>query len=639
MKAEFLILFLYWNLTYVVTQQPSTYVMQMGSKYTTQSRWLATFVIHLEPHKQHLMQLESTIEDLGNAIEHYINTLSDDDVTTWQFKTRQHQLENVQTQITQLKNELTEIDDIIKNSEISRDKRALFSFLGNILSTITGTATEADIQKINSHLIQLNDANMEIKHVLDDSLTIVNATRIKTNELSETVNHLISGMSLIFDQFDNITAVAAVELKKQKFMKRVYIQISYSFHTINKGLILLRQDIDSFKLKFSDVLNHKVTPTLLPPKQLKSLLQEVSSQLETVELPYDIDKHLLQYYSELSSHMFHASDGLGIVISIPLVSRQSLIFLYKIVMYPIPYANGKMQLRHEIDHTYFAVTPDKTKIAFLTEHEFTLCNKDNTVLCHIDSPFRSVSLINASCAVTLLLTSRLTHCPIVIQQNDLILPHATLLDTGKWAIIHTQQLQFTIFCNSLKSQTVITTQVPFDVIQLPLNCYATSLSMTLPPTYYRTSKINFHPILDFQNNVTILDFVPPAIHHAARTVPNLVDKLVDGPISLAELQRRLHAIHDVPITTNNLRKYWIPMAVLLIFIIVTLTIAILWFRCRNRLQMLRFAAQPAVDSVVPIPSPPSPVVNEHSPVEMDPPSAGPLTLKSIQENYVKSVKL
>ena len=292
MKAEFLILFLYWNLTYVVTQQPSTYVMQMGSKYTTQSRWLATFVIHLEPHKQHLMQLESTIEDLGNAIEHYINTLSDDDVTTWQFKTRQHQLENVQTQITQLKNELTEIDDIIKNSEISRDKRALFSFLGNILSTITGTATEADIQKINSHLIQLNDANMEIKHVLDDSLTIVNATRIKTNELSETVNHLISGMSLIFDQFDNITAVAAVELKKQKFMKRVYIQISYSFHTINKGLILLRQDIDSFKLKFSDVLNHKVTPTLLPPKQLKSLLQEVSSQLETVELPYDIDKQL-----------------------------------------------------------------------------------------------------------------------------------------------------------------------------------------------------------------------------------------------------------------------------------------------------------------------------------------------------------
>ena len=544
--------------------KPNTFVLHVDSKFTTESRWLATFTLHVEPYFHHLRQLDTISDSLAQTIDQYIVQFQQNGSNEFLplFNLRSHQVNGCKTRYLNLRARMDDIARSFPSTLVTRGKRSLLPFLGNILSSITGTATESDIRLINDKLAQLDSQSIALKHIMRDSLSIVNATKIKTIQLTHAVNHINVAMSFMYKSLDNVTSMTYTELKKHEFFQHIWNQMDVHIMNLQRGLDLLDQEIDLLEQKIADVISFKVTPTLISPRQLKLLLIEVGSTLDKVKLPYEVHTELMQYYKYLSSSMFTTEKGLGIVISIPLISPHSYVDIYQIVNLPVPYINDSLLINHKIDHKYVAVNKAKTEIAYLTDHEFAMCTRPNVANCHINSPFRFVASVHDSCATTLITSASLKDCPLVFQPNDLVLPYAKPLHHGKWIVISANDITFTIFCHVKDSIRTVTVKAPLDFVHLSLGCYARSLSLLLPPTYNRPSHVVFHPIRDFDHdNVTIHSYVPSDIHHLSLTKPKLLTDIVDQPMSINELQRSLDRLSDVPMTSRRFHLYWLPIVI------------------------------------------------------------------------------
>ena len=592
----------------VVQTEPNTFVLHVDSKFTTESRWLATFTLQVTPYLKHLQEFDDTLKGLQSNINHYITQYRRNGSNQYipLFQLRQKQAYGCATRILNLRARITDVQKSFPSTHVSRDKRSLLPFIGNVLSSITGTATENDIKMINDKLAQLDSQSIALKHIMKDSLSIVNATQIKTVQLTHTVNHLITEMSLIYDSLDNVTSMTFDELRRAEVFTSVWDQIDIHVTNLQRGLDIIEHEIDLFEQKIADVISFKVTPTLIAPRELKVLLIEVDKSLDKVELPYDINNQLMLYYQYLSSSMFATEHGLGVVISIPLISPHSKVDIYQIVNYPIPYSNNKLLLNHAIDHKYLAVNPSKTEIAYLNEHEFIMCTKPNVVNCHINSPFRFITSINQSCAATLVTSASIKDCPVILQPNDLVLPLAHSMQHGKWIIVTPNDISFTIICPRLDTVRHFTVKAPVDFILLSLGCYAQSLSLLLPPTYHRPSHIVYHPITEFvKDNITIDSYVPALVHHYARTKPHQLIKMVDHTISIDDLHRRLDDLADVPLT--RFHQNYLPVVILTCLLVTALG---MWFAHRVlRPRCHRFRSSSVVETpvVTPVP-PPTPII-------------------------------
>ncbi len=58
----------------------------------------------------------------------------------------------------------------------------MFSFLGYMLKGIAGVATESDVRNINAKLEKLANQDINLAHLIEDNVSIINATRISLSE-------------------------------------------------------------------------------------------------------------------------------------------------------------------------------------------------------------------------------------------------------------------------------------------------------------------------------------------------------------------------------------------------------------------------------------------------------------------------
>lgn len=173
--------------------RPNIFAMKETSRYTMESRWLMTFNLEVEPYLTQLSKIFGSVSNLDECIKYYIDKYGENHDRIPLFKTRLSHLNMLNSQIGALQQKVLDINDMFHTLP-KRQKRSLLPFIGSFLSTLTGTATLDDIKMINDRLELLNDKNYELSHILSDSITVVNASRVKINSISKTVDQLIHSM-------------------------------------------------------------------------------------------------------------------------------------------------------------------------------------------------------------------------------------------------------------------------------------------------------------------------------------------------------------------------------------------------------------------------------------------------------------
>ena len=145
----------------------------------TRSKWLFTFVIDLNPYENFLLSLALDIEKAAivakNLIQIYDKPRCEGFLNS--FYGLQKQIKDLQVDRQQLINSYVEI-----NSIKSRSKRSLIPIIGKALHFLFGTLTSADLSKIRRNIKTLANNQKDILHVLEDSISILNTSRIQISE-------------------------------------------------------------------------------------------------------------------------------------------------------------------------------------------------------------------------------------------------------------------------------------------------------------------------------------------------------------------------------------------------------------------------------------------------------------------------
>ena len=249
----------------------------------TQARWLFTFVIDLGAYESFAKQIRVELFKSEEVLEN----LKLVPVGQGQYeKLLNSYREEVQSMKTIYYMTMTGIKDILSLREKAtrRTKRTLVPLVGKRLSFLFGTATKSDVRVMRKGLEVLSTNQESLIHVIEDSLSIINITRI---ELTEN-RHAINNLSLIVGELDkkitNITQGLKMDLLILNGVVQTYSRISLMILEIKESLDKALLYLETIKLQLNQLALGHLSPSVISPKQLQDIL-------------YDIQKHIPEYLS------------------------------------------------------------------------------------------------------------------------------------------------------------------------------------------------------------------------------------------------------------------------------------------------------------------------------------------------------
>ena len=160
-------------------------------------------------------------------------------------------------------------------SLMKRSKRAVLPIVGKVLSFLFGTLSSEDLDSIRRNVNVLAQNKQKITHVLQESLSILNVSRIEVAENRKSVNELLNAFAELHADFSNVTIV---------FNERIFnLDRHVAMNSIIEGLSRLfteaRFYIEHLQMQLNKLTVGHLSPSVISTKNLRSLLIGIASKL------------------------------------------------------------------------------------------------------------------------------------------------------------------------------------------------------------------------------------------------------------------------------------------------------------------------------------------------------------------------
>lgn len=239
----------------------------------------------------------------------------------------------------------------------SRDKRAVFDFIGNMAGDIFGIM---DSRSKKQHM-------KDIKNLMANDEHLMNLFKNQTSVVEKTLNILQLNSEELkrqSEQFSNLTKrieKTMDEYASASFFSDAVTHILHEILDFNTRIdVLLETIFDSRK--------HHVNHNLFPPKQLASELKIISEQVRNKFVVPEGNNvyNLISITPHISTNqiLFH--------ISIPLLEVDSF-KIFRIISLPFTNKNQSWSIRP--DHEYLIASGDRTRYQFLDFLKLQQCAK------------------------------------------------------------------------------------------------------------------------------------------------------------------------------------------------------------------------------------------------------------------------
>ena len=197
----------------IVTHYLKSFRPQVGMWTLTQeigfndiSNGIATCINEIEKMFNKLEKFKDLVNKghINDIISQRSNSTATEEYLTWaQIKVdRNHYVKiKADTLIT----ELEIYSGILSNEhEHHIQKRHILSFLGNIISAVTDLPSREELNKIEKGYNLIVDRETDILHNFDDSLTLINSTRVVNKEQTRKINSLVEKSNNMSAELDEI---------------------------------------------------------------------------------------------------------------------------------------------------------------------------------------------------------------------------------------------------------------------------------------------------------------------------------------------------------------------------------------------------------------------------------------------------
>lgn len=229
-----------------------------------------------------------------------------------------------------------------------------------------------------------------------------------------------------------------------------------------------------------------LSPSIITPIRLREVLLDIQTRLpHHLRLPVDPTKQLWQYYSTLGCVTLLENKKLLVLISIPLLDKDSTYEIYQVINLPMPYPKTNQKLeaiaRYKVEWDFLALNLARTKFMLITSEEANRCKVDALGTCVSASPIY-VAGSHDLCVLELFKKNKRgikKHCKIEVLPS-VILPTAISILDGIWAVATQEGLKLSNVCEEEVSRT-IKVKPPLFIVALLMGCEAHGSSLTLPP--------------------------------------------------------------------------------------------------------------------------------------------------------------
>ena len=249
-----------------------------------------------------------------------------------------------------------------------------------MLSYLFGTATKSDVRVIRKGLEVLSTNQESLIHVIEDSLSIINITRIELTENRHVINNLSLIVRELDKKFTNITQGLKMNLLILNGVVQTYSRISLMIleikGSLDKALLYLET-----KLQLNQLALGHLSPSVISPKQLQDILYDIQKHIpEYLSLPQD-PKTIWYYYQSLTTVTIIKRKKLLTLVSLPLIDTNSRYELYQIFNLPVPYNLTRMTAQYELETNHLAVNIKRTQYMLLSDTDFLQCAAPRTSFC------------------------------------------------------------------------------------------------------------------------------------------------------------------------------------------------------------------------------------------------------------------
>ena len=266
-----------------------------------------------------------------------------DTVNTLYYKTSiqlQAQVSNIQSEIFQLA--------MAKNS--LRDKRGLFDILGKGAKAVFGVATMDDVKVLAKHIAQLQTLVSDSDHNRKTDITTLHSYQVQADQrmdhLASHLESLDNALLNMSSKFDNFQLIMKDYMTYADMVARHSILFNDTFHLISwisqynirlSSLANTHTILQSLLHDIPHLVDGKLTPNIISPSLIRSLLSEVDNNLRSTDAKLTVACGLDYFYRNTGTVVSALHDNaLFIKLNIPLTFKHSPFNLFMIDVLPVP---------------------------------------------------------------------------------------------------------------------------------------------------------------------------------------------------------------------------------------------------------------------------------------------------------------
>lgn len=270
MASAFLPLFYIICLTNGMIIRENVIFEQFRDISVTRSRWLVTMVIDLSTYDQSIDELYNSLDEINkvnNNLKKYYNVpLKGKYFRT--FKGLETEIINLRTAQDAVYNSfqiLNPLHDMIGY----RRRRSLLTIIGKAFNFLLGTVSESDLQGIRNNINNLANNQQKITHVVKESLTLINSTRIAVQENRQQINEFIGALVTLSVQLKNTSTGLEKQVHKLDYFVNSYLRIN---RTVQEVLVMtaeVRNHVEHLYIQLNALALGHLTPSIMAPQDLK----------------------------------------------------------------------------------------------------------------------------------------------------------------------------------------------------------------------------------------------------------------------------------------------------------------------------------------------------------------------------------
>lgn len=145
----------------------------------------------------------------------------------------------------------------------------MLPIFGKALSFLFGTVNEDDLNAIKSSINNLAVNQEKVIHVVEESFTILDTTRVEVAENRQAINDIIGALSVLNTKMQNATDRLYKEIMRLDHFVQTYLQIDASLEEIRQMTHIRRTHIQNLWMQLNMLSLGYLSPGLISPRELE----------------------------------------------------------------------------------------------------------------------------------------------------------------------------------------------------------------------------------------------------------------------------------------------------------------------------------------------------------------------------------